>query len=324
MFRSAANMLFSRKSQKFMYFSTVREIKKVAVVGLGLMGHGIAQVAAQAGYQVVAVEAKQEALLIGKNRIDDSMKKVSAREVKKGKISQSDADKMVAEVLTRITCTTDLHGTADCDMVIEAIAEHMPLKLDFYRNLGGIVKPGAIFASNTSSLAITGMAEVSGRANLFVGMHFFNPVQMMKLVEVIRTKHTEDAAYQLAVGFVKKIEKTSVECGDTPGFIVNRLLVPYMAQAMAMIDRKVASVGDIDVSMQLGAGHPMGPLHLADYVGLDTCLSILKGWTKEFPEEPSFFIPKVLEELNKNGHFGRKSGKGFYNWEGDKIGTPRM
>lgn len=195
----------------------------------------------------------------------------------------------------------------------------MPLKIDFYRRLSSIAKPECVFASNTSSLRITDMAEASRRPDKFVGLHFFNPVQIMRLVEVIRTEHTNDLMYESVKAFGKTLGKTVVCCGDTPGFIVNRLLVPYLAQAMAMVDRNDASIPDIDASMRLGAGHPMGPLELADYIGLDTALHILEGWVRDFPNEPAFFVPEVLRQKVGRGMLGRKSGKGFYKWEGDKC-----
>ena len=195
----------------------------------------------------------------------------------------------------------------------------MPLKVDFYTRLSSIAKSDCVFASNTSSLRITEMAVASQRPDKFVGLHFFNPVQIMRLVEVIRTEHTDDAIYERVKEFGKTVGKTVVCCGDSPGFIVNRLLVPYLAQAMAMVDRKDASIVDIDASMRLGAGHPMGPLELSDYIGLDTALHILEGWVQDFPNEPAFFVPKVLKAKVASGMLGRKSGKGFYKWEGDKC-----
>ena len=195
----------------------------------------------------------------------------------------------------------------------------MSLKIDFYSKLSTIAKPSCIFASNTSSLRITDMDHASGRSDKFVGLHFFNPVQIMRLVEVISTEQTDPAVYEQMTSFGKALGKTVVCCGDTPGFIVNRLLVPYLAQAMAMVDRNDASILDIDASMKLGAGHPMGPLELADYIGLDTALHILDGWVRDFPNEPAFFIPKVLKKKVAEGMLGRKSGKGFYKWEGDKC-----
>ena len=310
------------------YFSTSvslsSEVKKVGIVGLGLMGHGVAQVTSQAGYQVIAIETNKDALNIGMNRIKDSLGKVMNRSIKKGEITESQGIENIEKIISMITPTIDMNDAKDCDIIVEAIAENMDLKLDFYKKLGNIIDPKCIFASNTSSLQITSMGNVSGRADKFAGLHFFNPVQMMKLVEVIRTNETSNDTYHTLVEYSKSINKTVVTCGDTPGFIVNRLLVPYLAQAMAMIDRKVASVPDIDVSMQLGAGHPMGPLHLADYIGLDTCLSILIGWRKDFPDESAFILPDILVKLVGDGHMGRKSGAGFYEWDGDKIGKPRV
>jgi len=285
------------------------------------MGHGIAQVSAQAGFKVVAIETSPEFLERGMNRIDGSLDKVFARDVKKGNISADEAKAQKATVMARITKSTNIADIHDCDMVVEAIIEDMPTKLEFYKNLKQHVKPSCILGSNTSSLQIGAMADVSGHANNFVGLHFFNPVQIMKLVEVVKTDKTSPETLEAVNSFAKKIGKSAVTCTDTPGFVVNRLLVPYLAQAMAMVDRNVASVPDIDLSMRLGAGHPMGPLHLADYIGLDTCLSILKGWVKEFPDEQAFFIPKILETMIADGHYGRKTGQGFYEWDGDQIRT---
>ena len=299
------------------------EIKRVAVVGLGLMGHGVAQVTAQAGFDVVAVEMQQAALDAGMKRINNSLSKVISKDVAKGKLTEEAGKAEFAKVMSRISTTTKLEDTKGCDMIIEAIVENMDLKIKFYKNLGEISSPNTIFASNTSSLQITSMALASKRPDKFVGLHFFNPVQLMKLVEVIHTEHTDKDIFNKVVDFGKKIGKTTVRCPDTPGFIVNRLLVPYMGQALLMLDRGVATIGDIDVSMQLGAGHPMGPIQLADYVGLDTVLSILQGWKVDFPNEPAFIIPQSLVDKVKAGEFGRKSGKGFYTWEGDKAVGPR-
>ena len=289
----------------------------------GLMGHGVAQIVAQAGFQVVAVESAQSSLDAGFKRIESSLSKVITKDVQKGKYAnEAEGKKAYDEIISRIETSTNLSRTAHCDLVIEAIAENLDLKLSFYKNLGNIVQPNAIFASNTSSLQITGMAEASGRPNKFVGLHFFNPVQIMKLVEVIRTKHTDPEVFDTVLDFSRKIGKTPVQCKDTPGFIVNRLLVPYLAQALALLDRGDGSIADIDISMQLGAGHPMGPIQLADYVGLDTCLSILEGWKKDYPNEPSFYIPTSLREKVRAGHLGRKTGKGYYVWNGDKAEKP--
>jgi 3-hydroxyacyl-CoA dehydrogenase len=291
--------------------------EQVGVVGLGLMGHGIAQVAAQSGVHasIIAYEAETKYLDSGKARIESSIAKL----VKKGKLSETDA----TSVQERITYTTDMNDLKDADFIVEAVIENMDLKRDLYTALGATCKPETIFASNTSSLSIAEMAQFSGRTDRFVGVHFFNPVQVMKLVEVIRTTETDPAVFDQAYQWVKEIGKVPVSCNDTPGFIVNRLLVPALMQAMLLAERGDASVHDIDVSMQLGAGHPMGPLHLADYIGLDTCLYIVQGWCQKYPNEPAFFpIPKNLERLVADGHLGRKTGQGFYHWQGDKRGDP--
>lgn len=289
---------------------------KVGVIGLGLMGHGVCQVAAASGVHssVVAFEPEQKFLDLGKDRIEKSIAKL----VSKGKLSQEDADK----TLGSINFTTDITALKDTDFIVEAVIENMDLKQELYTSLGSTCDEKTIFASNTSSLSISEMAQFSGRTDRFVGVHFFNPVQLMKLVEVIRTDETDPAVFEKAYNWVSDIGKVPVSCGDTPGFIVNRLLVPSLLQAMLMADRNDASVKDIDLSMQLGAGHPMGPLHLADYIGLDTCLFIVQGWVEKYPDEPAFVIPDCLKEKVDAGDLGRKTGKGFYNWEGDKRGDP--
>lgn len=294
------------------------EIKKVGMVGLGLMGHGIAQSAAAAGFQVVALDMSDKALGAGMKRIEDSLGKIAARGVKKGTLTEDAAAAQVRDTLARIEPTTATADLADCDLVIEAIIENVDVKKEFYANLGQLAKPSAILASNTSSLAITDFAGASGRADQVVGLHFFNPVQIMKLVEVIRTDATDPAVFEAAKNWVHAIGKHPVSCKDTPGFIVNRLLVPYLSQAVALYERGDASKEDIDVSMQLGAGHPMGPLTLADYVGLDTTLFILEGWVRKYPNDPSFFVPELLRQKVAEGKFGRKTGEGFYKWDGDK------
>lgn len=289
---------------------------KIGVVGLGLMGHGVCQVAAASGVHssVVAYEPEQRFLDTGRARIEGSVNKL----LSKGKITQEVAD----STLGCIHYTTDPSDLADTDFIIEAVIENMDLKKELYASLGSVCKPETIFASNTSSLSITEMAEISGRSDKFVGVHFFNPVQIMKLVEVIKTDYTDQDVFDKAYAWVGDIGKTAVTCRDTPGFIVNRLLVPSLMQAVLMLERGDASCKDIDISMQLGAGHPMGPLTLADYVGLDTCYFIMQGWVDKFPNEPAFELPKILKEKVDAGHLGRKSGKGFYHWDGDKRGDP--
>lgn len=294
------------------------EIKKVGVVGCGLMGHGIVQVAAQGGCQVVALEAEQGALDKGLARVDKSLLKLASKNVEKGKMDQAAADAWVTETRGRITGSTSKADLADCDLIVEAIVENLDVKKALFKELGAMAKPEAVFASNTSSFPIGEMADASGRADRFVGLHFFNPVQLMRLVEVVRTDGTDAEVFEAAKAFGKACGKTPVSCKDTPGFVVNRLLVPYMVQAIDMLDRGDASKEDIDVAMQFGCGYPMGPLTLTDYVGLDTTLSILKGWTERYPNEPAFKVPASLERLVAEGKLGRKTGEGYYTWDGDK------
>jgi 3-hydroxyacyl-CoA dehydrogenase len=293
------------------------QVKKVGVVGCGLMGHGIVQVAAQAGFTVVALESKQEFLDSGLARIDKSLAKFAEKAVEKGKSSEQ-AKGDAAATRARITGTLQNKDLADCDLVIEAIVEDLGAKKKLFSELGKLCKQGTIFASNTSSFPIGEMAEASGRAARFVGLHFFNPVQLMKLVEVVRTSKTDENVFAAARGFGEAVGKTPVACKDTPGFVVNRLLVPYMTQALQMLERGDATKEDIDAAMQYGCGYPMGPITLTDYVGLDTTLSILEGWVARFPKETAFAIPEILRRKVAEKKLGRKSGEGFYKWQGDK------
>ena len=293
-------------------------IRKVGVIGCGLMGHGIVQVAAQGGCEVVAVEADQAALDRGLGRIEKSLSKLAAKQVEKGKLSEDAAQTFVAETRGRIHGSLERGDVADCDLVVEAIVEDLEAKKALFAELNGICKPETLFASNTSSFPIGEMGAASGRPRNMLGLHFFNPVQLMRLVEVVRTNDTSEEAFAAARAFGEACGKTPVSCKDTPGFVVNRLLVPYMVQALQMLDRGDASKEDIDAAMQLGCGHPMGPVTLTDYVGLDTTLFILRGWVDRYPNEPAFAIPKVLEEKVAAGKLGRKTGEGFYKWDGDK------
>lgn len=294
------------------------KVEKVGVVGCGLMGHGIVQVAAQGGCTVVALETEQGFLDKGLGRIDKSIAKLASKNVEKGKQTQEQADAWASEVRGRITGSTNREDMADCDLVVEAIVENLDIKKELFGVLGQICKPETIFASNTSSFPVVEMAEASGRPERFVGLHFFNPVQLMRLVEVVRTDKTDEDVFAAARGFGEACGKTPVSCKDTPGFVVNRLLVPYMVQAINMFDRGDASAADIDAAMQLGCGHPMGPLTLTDYVGLDTTLSILEGWCERYPDEPAFGIPESLRTKVAEGKLGRKTGEGYYSWDGDK------
>jgi 3-hydroxyacyl-CoA dehydrogenase len=317
----ASRAVFSRTLLRTRAFSS-NSATTVGVVGLGLMGHGIAQVAAEKGFDVVAVELEDKFLAGGMSRIEGSVQKLASKAVAKGKMSEDDAKDHVAGTLGRIRGTTDRGELGSCDIIVEAVIEDLALKEKLYRDIGGAVSDKCIIASNTSSLPIGKMAGYCGRPAQMLGLHFFNPVQLMKLVEVVRTEQTDPALFARAMQFGRELGKTPVECIDTPGFVVNRLLVPYMASALLMVERGVASVPDVDTAMRLGAGHPMGPIALADYVGLDTCASILEGWSSEYPDEPSFKLPASLKAKVAQGKYGRKTGEGFYKWDGDKVAGP--
>jgi 3-hydroxybutyryl-CoA dehydrogenase len=284
------------------------EIKKVGVLGAGLMGHGIAQVTAAAGYDVVLREVDDAALQKGIGRIDKQL----AKAVEKGRSSQEDAD----AVRGRIQGTTDYDDLADCDLVIEAITEDLALKREMWKAVDAIVKPEAVFATNTSSLAVIDQAASTSRPAQFVGLHYFNPAQVMKLVEVIRAVTTSDDAFQAAQAFAQAQGKLAIPTKDKAGFIVNRLLVPYMLDAMRAYEEGVGSVDEIDEAMKAGAGHPMGPLTLADFVGLDTLGSICDVLFDEFRER-RFAQPPTLRKMLSAGWYGRKSGMGFYDYSGE-------
>jgi 3-hydroxyacyl-CoA dehydrogenase len=292
-------------------------IQKVGVVGCGLMGHGIAQVAAQGGFDVVVIETEQKFLDTGLSRIDKSLAKLAEKAVEKGKPAEQ-AKAESAAIRARIRGSLERKDLADRDLVVEAIVENLDEKKKLFSELGKICRPQTILASNTSSFPIAVMGAASGRPAQMVGLHFFNPVQLMRLVEVVRTPATSDEVFAAARAFGEACGKTPVACKDTPGFVVNRLLVPYMVQSLLMLERGDAGPADIDAAMKLGCGHPMGPIELTDYVGLDTTLSILEGWVKAHPGEPAFAIPAVLKKKVAEGKLGRKTGEGFYKWQGDK------
>ncbi|HEY4450951.1 MAG TPA: 3-hydroxybutyryl-CoA dehydrogenase [Solirubrobacteraceae bacterium] len=285
-----------------------QQIEKVGVLGAGLMGHGIAQVAAEAGYQVVLREVDEATLQKGIARIEKQL----ARAVEKQKSSQQDAD----DVRARIQGTVDYGDLADCDLVIEAITESLPLKLEMWKAIDPIVKPEALFATNTSSLAVIDQAAATSRPSRFVGLHYFNPAQVMKLVEVVRCVTSSDEALATALEFARSENKLAIPTQDKAGFIVNRLLVPYMLDAMRAYEEGVGSVAEIDEAMQAGAGHPMGPLTLADFVGLDTLGAICDVLFEEFRER-RFAQPPVLRKMLSAGWFGRKAGTGFYDYTGE-------
>jgi 3-hydroxybutyryl-CoA dehydrogenase len=284
------------------------EIGTVGVLGAGLMGHGIAQVAAQAGYDVVLREVDDDRLTKGVGRIEKQL----ARAVEKGKLEQGDAD----AVRGRIAPTTDYGELAGCDLVIEAITEDLGLKLEMWRELDGIVKPEAWFATNTSSLAVVDQASATSRPERFLGLHFFNPAQVMTLVEVIRAVTTSDEAFEAGLEFASSLGKQPVQTRDSAGFIVNRLLVPFMLDAIRAYEEGVGSIAEIDAAMKAGAGHPMGPLALADFVGLDTMGAICDVLFDEFRER-RFARPPLLRKMLSAGWHGRKSGMGFYDYSGE-------
>ena len=284
-------------------------ISKVGVVGCGLMGHGIAQICAQNGWDVVVREIDQGPLDKGMGKIDKQL----AKAVDKGKLEQSDAD----AVRGRIQGTLDYADLADCDLVIEAISEDLDAKLEMWREVDSVVNDGAFFATNTSSLSVADQAEATNRPDRFLGLHFFNPAQVMPLLEVVKADETSDEAYELGFDLGEKLRKTTVAAGDNRGFIVNRLLVPYMLDAIRAHEQGVGSISDIDTGMMAGASHPMGPLTLADFVGLDTLVAIAGVMVDAYGED-RFAAPDTLKKMVDAGDFGRKSGKGFYDYSGDK------
>ena len=285
------------------------EISKLGVVGCGLMGHGIAQVAAQAGYDVVVREVDQDKLDKGIGRIEKQL----ARAVEKGRMEQGHAD----AVRGRIQGTLEYGDLADCDLVIEAITESAENKLEMWKELDSVVKDEAVFATNTSSLPVIDQAAATKRPDQFLGLHFFNPPQVMKLLEVVRCVTTGDEAYATGLEFGEKLGKTTVQTKDKAGFIVNRLLVPYMLDAIRAYEEGVGTIEEIDQAMMAGAAHPMGPLTLADFVGLDTLGAICDVMWDEFRER-RFAKPPTLRKMLAAGWYGKKSGMGFYDYSGEK------
>ncbi len=280
-------------------------IQKVGVVGCGLMGSGIAQVAAASGFNTVVREVSAELLDKGLKSIDKNLNRLA----EKGTITEA----VKSEIRGRLKGTTKIEDLKDCDVIVEAIIEQLPAKRELFSALDAICPTTTIFASNTSSLTITEIATATKRPQRFVGLHFFNPVPVMKLVEVVRTIATEPAVYEEMVAFGAKLGKTPVRAQDSAGFIVNRLLVPYLLDAIRALEEGVGSIEDIDNSMKLGCGHPMGPLTLLDFVGLDTTYYISQIMFDEFKER-RFAAPPLLKRMVLAGWNGRKSGRGFYDY----------
>jgi 3-hydroxybutyryl-CoA dehydrogenase len=282
------------------------EIKTVGVCGAGLMGNGIAQTCAAAGFNVVLMEVAEEPLKRGVASITKSLDKF----VEKGKLPQADRD----ATLARIKATTSVNDMKDCDLVIEAIVENVDVKTKLFQSLDALLAPHAIIASNTSSLCVIELAAKTKRPNRVAGLHFFNPVPIMKLVEVVKTIATTQDVIESLFDFGKKLGKEPILAQDTPGFVVNRLLIPYLLYAIRCLEGGLASREDIDKGMKLGCGYPMGPFELLDFVGLDTTYYISEIMFDEF-KDPAMAAPPLLKRMVLAGRFGRKSGKGFYDYE---------
>jgi 3-hydroxybutyryl-CoA dehydrogenase len=280
-------------------------IQKVGVVGCGLMGSGIAQVSAQAGFQTIVREVSTELVEKGLKAIEKNL----ARLVEKGTITEA----AKSEIRSRLKGVTSIDELKDCDLIVEAIIEQLPAKRELFSTLDSLCPAHTIFASNTSSLTITEIAAATKRPQRFVGLHFFNPVPIMKLVEVVKTIATDPSVYEEMVSFGAKLGKTPVRAQDSGGFIVNRLLVPYLLDAIRALEEGVGSVVDIDNSMKLGCGYPMGPFTLLDFVGLDTTYYISQIMFDEFKEK-RFAAPPLLKRMVLAGWHGKKSGRGFYDY----------
>ncbi len=287
------------------------DIQRIGVIGCGLMGSGIAQCAAESGFQVWVKEADETLLAKGMARIQGAWD----RAIAKGKLTDD----------RRGEWTRNLHGTlafatlADCDLVVEAIPERLDLKLQTFAELDRVLNPAALLCTNTSSLSVAQISPALSphRPPRLAGLHFFNPVPAMPLVEIIRTLATDESTLAALRAFVQKLGKTAVMAPDAPGFVVNRLLVPYLLDAMRCAEQKLTTVEDLDAAMKLGCGHPMGPLHLSDFIGLDTMQSVAEVLFDAFGE-PRFKAPSLLRQLVAAGRLGRKTGSGFYRWEGEK------
>lgn len=288
-------------------------IEKVGVVGCGLMGSGIAQTAAQAGLQVTVREVSTELMEKGFGNIDKSL----SRLVQRGTLNTEQRD----ATRGRLRGVTRLEELAGCDIIIEAVTEQLPVKRELFQALDAVCPRNTIYASNTSSLSITEMAVATQRPERFVGLHFFNPVPIMKLVEIIRTIATEPKVYEEVVAFAGRLGKTAVRTTDRTGFVVNRLLVPYLLDAVRALEEGVATIPDLDQAMKIGLGHPMGPLTLLDFVGLDTTYYIANIMFDEFKER-RFAPPPLLKRMVMAGWNGRKSGRGFYDYSDPENPKP--
>ena len=281
------------------------KISNIGIIGAGTMGSGISQVAALTGYDIVMQDVSEDATNRGIGAIDKSLQRLVDRE----KITADAKDAAIGKIRT----TTDLSGLADCDLVIEAATENMDLKLGLFEEIAKVSRPETIIASNTSSLSLTKLASVSSRPDKVIGMHFFNPVPMMALVEIIRALQTSDDTFTRVDELTRELGKTPISVKDSPGFVVNRMLVPMINESVFILYEGIASADEIDAAMKLGAGHPMGPLALADMIGIDVCLYVMNILLKEFGD--SKFRPcPLLKQMVDAGYLGRKSGKGFFDY----------
>ena len=285
------------------------DIERVGVVGCGLMGSGIAEIAAKANFDVVVREVNDDLIEAGRDRIRSSLD----RAVERRKLTVADRD----AAWGRLRFSTELSDLADRHLVIEAIVEEIGAKNELFSALDDLCGPKTIFASNTSSLAITDMSAATGRPDRMVGLHFFNPVPVMELVEVVRTIATSDEVFRVAYSFAEALGKKPITAKDNSGFVVNLLLVPYMLDAIRQLERGVASMEDIDRAMTLGLGYPMGPFTLCDFVGIDTIYRISEIMFEEY-REARYAPPPLLKRVVSMGRFGKKTGKGFYDWSGDQ------
>jgi len=305
-----ANLVVSRSFS--LSSSALTSIKVLAVVGGGQMGSGIAQVAAMAGQQVSVADVSPDRLEASRTSITTGLTRLAKRKYKEDPAA---ASAWVQEVAGRVRWVGSAEeAVAEADLVVEAVLEDLQVKRDLFGRLDAAAPPSAILASNTSSLAIGDIAAATSRPDKFVGLHFFNPVPVMKLLEVVRTERTDETVMQTALAWGASLGKTVVPCKDTPGFVVNRLLVPFLFEAVRMVERGDARPEDVDVAMKLGAGHPMGPFELFDYIGHDTMDLIMQGWSGRYPQETLFTPSPTVQRLVSEGKLGKKTGEGFYKY----------
>jgi len=305
-----ANLVVSRSFS--LSSSALTSIKVLAVVGGGQMGSGIAQVAAMAGQQVSVADVSPDRLEASRTSITTGLTRLAKRKYKEDPAA---ASAWVQEVAGRVRWVGSAEeAVAEADLVVEAVLEDLQVKRDLFGRLDAAAPPSAILASNTSSLAIGDIAAATSRPDKFVGLHFFNPVPVMKLLEVVRTEQTDETVMQAALAWGASLGKTVVPCKDTPGFVVNRLLVPFLFEAVRMVERGDARPEDVDVAMKLGAGHPMGPFELFDYIGHDTMDLIMQGWSGRYPQETLFTPSPTVQRLVSEGKLGKKTGEGFYKY----------